>query len=134
MSYWLATLGVFVFSYLTGFSIGRFVFTLGLAMLVLGPFRHRSWIFWPPMAAVLAFLAGYLAVGPMYCTSTTSVVGTSTTSTASCDSLFGIVTYPGTNPPLLPGVVAGSALAVLTWLVVASVIWLRGRSEPTSAA
>jgi hypothetical protein len=129
MAYWLATLAVLVLSYVTGFSIGLFLLPVGLAMLVLGPFRHRPPIYWPPMAALLAFLAGYLAVAPLSCWATSDAGGTST---SGCSSLIGI-TYPAPNPPVLPGIFAGSVLAATTALVVASIIWWRERVRRTSA-
>lgn len=132
MIYWLVALALIFLSYPTGFSIGPFLFLVGLAMLVLGPFRHRPSIYWPPMAAMLAFLGGYLAVEPLFCSATTSDVGTSTTSTASCSSVIGI-TYAGTNAPRLPGVYAGVVLALITAVVVVSVIWWRGRLRRASA-
>jgi len=134
MTYWLATRALFVLSYLAGFSIGPFLLPVALAMLVLGPFRHRPLIYWPPMAAVLAFLVGYLAVAPLYCTRTTSVVGNSTASTSSCASLFGIITYPGTNPSVVPGVSTGATLAAVTVVIVVTIISWRRRPERASRA
>lgn len=67
MGYWVAALAVIVLGFLTGFSIGVLLLPIGLAMAVLGPFRHRPLIFWPPMAALLAFLVGFVAVAPLIC-------------------------------------------------------------------
>jgi hypothetical protein len=134
MTYWLATLAVFVLSYLTGFSIGFFLLPVALAMLILGPFRHWPSIYWPPMAALLAFVAAYLAVAPLYCTATTSVVGNSTTSTSSCASLVGIITYPETNPSVVPAVTTGASFAAVTAVIVATTIWWRGRLAHRSSS
>ena len=79
--------------YLTGFSIGLFLLLVGAAMLVLGPFRRRPLMYWPPMGAVLAFIPGYLAVAPVFCEARSEVGGPSTTV---CSSLIGI-TYAGTG-------------------------------------
>lgn len=131
MIYWLVALAIVVLSYLAGFSIGFLLLPVGLAMLVLGPFRHRPAIYWPPMSAVLAFIVGFLAVAPLYCSSTTFVSGSATSSTASCSSLIGI-TYAGTSAPRLPGVYAGAVLAALAALLVASGIWWVGRGAHSS--
>ena len=78
------------------------------------------------MAAVLAFIAGYLAVAPFYCGANGEVGGGSTTV---CSSLIGIQ-YTGTgiyNPSLLPGVYAGLVLAAISALLVAGMLWWRRR-------
>jgi hypothetical protein len=125
MAYWFATFTLLVLGFLTGFSIGPFLLLVALAMLVLGPFRRRPRIYWPPMAAVLGFLVGYLAVAPLYCTAS-SIGGADSTV---CSSLFGIK-YAGSdtyNPPLLPGLSAGLVLAAITGLTVAVIMWASAR-------
>ena len=122
MAYWVATLALIVLGFLTGFSIGVLLLPIGLAMAVLGPFRQRPLIFWPPMAAVLAFLVGYVAVAPLICAADG---GVGTGSTTLCSSLIGIG-YSGTgayNPSLLPAVLAGLALAALVGLLVLGFLW-----------
>ncbi len=126
MTYWLAVLVLFVVGYLTGFTIGPFLLLIGLAMLALGPFRHRPLIYWPPIAGVLAFIAGYLAVAPLYCEARSEADGVSTTV---CSSILGI-TYTGTgiyNPSLLPGAIAGLACAAIVATLVAGMLWRRGQ-------
>ncbi len=126
MSYWLSTLAVIVVGFLTGFSIGPFLLLIGFAMLVLGPFRRRPLIYWPPMAAACAFIVGCLAVAPFSCGAHAEAGGTSTTI---CSSLAGIQ-YTGVgiyNPSLLPGVYAGLALAALTALSVGAALWWRSK-------
>ncbi len=126
MTYWLAVLVLLVLGFLTGFSIGLFVLLVAVAMLVLGPFRHRPLIYWPPMAGVLAFILGYLAVAPLSCEARGEVGGASTTV---CSSLIGI-TYTGTgtyNPSLQPGLVAGLVAALTAALLVALLVWRTGR-------
>lgn len=126
MSYWLSTLALIVVGFLTGFSIGPLLLLIGFAMLVLGLFRGRPLIYWPPMAAACAFIVGYLAVAPFYCAADAEAGGTSTTT---CSSLAGIqYTGVGTyNPSLLPGVYAGLAVAVLTALLVGGTLWWRSK-------
>ncbi len=122
MAYWLAALAVLVVGFFTGFSIGTFIMPIGLAMLALGPFRHRPLIYWPPMAAVVAFIGGYLAVAPFFCAAHAEPGGVSSTV---CSSLIGIqYTGAGTyNPSVLPGVYAGLALAAITALLVGATMW-----------
>jgi hypothetical protein len=111
---------------LTGFSIGPFFLLIALAMIVLGPFRRRSLIFWPPMAGVFGFVVGSLVVAPFSCVATTIGLGDARSTTV-CSSLIGI-TYTGAgiqNPSLLPGICAGLLLAAITALTVAAVLWLR---------
>ncbi len=122
MTYWLVTFALIFFGFLAGFSIGPFLLPIGLAMLVLAPFRRRPLIYWPPMAAILGFNVGYLAVAPFICQATGAPDGSSATE---CSSIIGIH-YTGTgiyNPSLLPGVYAGLAIAVITAVVVAASIW-----------
>lgn len=124
MTYWLSTLALIVLGFITGFSIGPFLLLIGFAMLLLGPFRHRPLIYWPPMAAALAFIVGYLAVAPVSCASHAEAGAASITR---CWSLLGIH-YTGEgvyNPSLLPGMYAGLALAAITALLVGGTMWWR---------
>jgi hypothetical protein len=119
-----------VLGFLTGFSIGPFLLLFGFTMLLLGPFRHRPLIYWPPMAATVAFIVGYLAVAPLYCTARAAAgAGSGTT----CSSLIGI-DYTGVgiqNPSLLPAIYAGLALAAIAALFVGGALWSRRkRSSP----
>lgn len=127
MGYWLTTLAVIVLGVLTIFSVGELVLVLALAMVVLGPFRRRPRVYWPPMAAVIAFLVGYLAVAPLSCFATAVLPGE--VSPVVCSSLLG-VQYTGTtpyNPSSLPGVYAGVVLAAVAGPVVGLGLWFRGR-------
>ncbi len=126
MSYWRSTLALIVVGFLTGFSIGPFLLLIGFAMLVLGPFRSRPLIYWPPMAAAIGFIVGYLTVAPFYCAAHADAGGTSTTT---CSSLAGIQ-YTGVgiyNPSLLPGVYAGLGVALLTAFLVGGTLWWRSK-------
>jgi lysylphosphatidylglycerol synthetase-like protein (DUF2156 family) len=127
VGYWLATLALIAFGVLAIFSFGEFVLVLALAMVVLGPFRHRPAVFWPPMAAVIAFLVGYLAVAPLSCFATAVLPGE--VSPVVCSSLLG-VQYTGTTPygpSTLPGVYAGLVAAAAAGLLVGLGLWWRGR-------
>jgi hypothetical protein len=116
MAYWVATLALIVMGFLTCFSIGVLLLPIGLAMAVLGPFRHRPLIFWPLMTALLAFLAGYVAVAPLIC-----AADGGSGAGPPCSSLIGIW-YTSPNPSLLPAVFAGLALAAMVGVLVLAVI------------
>ena len=136
MGYWITTFGLIVFGFVGMLSIGRPFLLVGLALLLLSPLRTRPAAFWPPLAAVIAWNVGYLAIAPMTCTATQTVgVGSSGASESStvCSSLTGIV-YSGRgvyNPPLEPANQAALLLAVVTFvMVLAAVTWLRRSHRP----
>jgi hypothetical protein len=136
MGYWITTFGLIVFGFVGMLSIGRPLLLVGLALLLLSPLRRRPAAFWPPLAAVIAWNVGYLAIAPMSCTATQTIgVGSESAGEAItlCTSLTGIV-YSGRgvyNPPLGPANQAALMLAVVTFVIVlAAVTWLRGSREP----
>lgn len=126
MTYWVTTLLLVVFGFITGFSIGPPFLLLGLAMLVLGPVRRRPRVFWPALIGIVAFIAGVVAVIPLTCTATEAIGETSYTV---CTSLVG-PTWSGSglyNPPaeaselaLAVGLGAGAVTAIATfaWLTI----------------
>lgn len=129
MAYWLTAIAMLVLGFLTGYSVGPFLLLIGVAMLILGPFRRRPLVFWPPMAGVFAFIVGFLAVAPFWCGANAVEPGGS--STTVCSSLIGI-TYTGTgsyNPSLLPGVYAGLAFAAIAVSLAAGIMWWRHRQS-----
>jgi hypothetical protein len=118
MTYWLTILALIVLGVLTAFSFGWMILLVAAAMIVLGPFRRRPAIYWPAMAAVVAFVLGYVAVAPLSCFATAEPFGVD--SPVVCSSLLGIE-YTGTtpyNPSQLPGLYAGVVLAPIAALVV----------------
>jgi len=88
-------------------SIGMPFLLLGMTLALLGPYRHRPEVFWPPLIAILTLVVGFLLVAPVTCRGTeTSTV---------CDNLIGI-DYSGAgdyNPSLLPALFAGLGSAVV---------------------
>jgi hypothetical protein len=91
--------------------------------------RQRREQFLPPIAAVWGFVIGYLLVAPLVCTSTSfsSVGGAQQASRTTCDGL--LLHYSGEglyNPPLLPAVLAGLAVAALTAF---GLRWMLSRRE-----
>ena len=133
MGYWVASIGLIVFGFVASFSIGRPFLLLGLAMLVLGPLRRRPVLFWPPLAAVIAYNVGYWAVAPLSCTATEATTGG--TSMTTCSSLIGIG-YSGTgiyNPSLDVAAAAGLLLAAVAFVVVLAALVRQGRQPATAA-
>ncbi len=132
MGYWVGSLGLIAFGVIAMFSIGRPFLLVGLAMLILGPLRSRPVLFWPPLAAVIAYNVAYWAVAPLYCTATEAVGGTSTTT---CSSLIGIGSSGSGiyNPSLDPANQAGLLVAAIAFVVVfAGMLW-QGRRIRTAA-
>lgn len=132
MGYWIVTVALIAFGFLAALSIGQPFLMLGLAMLVLSPFRTRPLIFWPPLLAVVAYNLAYLAVAPFSCTEPTDLNGAPAATV--CSSLIGIQ-YTGDanyNPSLLPAIAVGLAVAAITALV--SFLVLRRRRSASRAA
>lgn len=127
MAYWALSLGLIVFGFLTGFSIGQPFLLVGVAMLLLGAFRHRPLVFWPPMLAVIAYNITYWAMAPLGCTWTIAGEGVGQTV---CTNLLGLP-YGGEgiyNPSLRPAVVAGLVVAAIVFVVTGmALLWLRRR-------
>ena len=125
MSYWITSLAFIAFGVVAMFSIGRPFAMVGLAMLVLGPLRRRPVLFWPPLAAVVAWNIAYMAIAPSTCTATQTIGAVNPSgglgeSTTVCTSLIGI-TYRGGgnfNPSLEPTNQAALLVVVGTFVVV----------------
>jgi len=125
MAYWIASLALIVFGFLEQFSVGQPFLMVGVAMLVLGPFRGHRLIFWPPLLAVIAYYVVYLVVVPFGCQASSDLSGTSSTV---CSSLLGIH-WAGTgiyNPSRTPAMVAGLLGAALTGVLTFVLLWWRG--------
>jgi hypothetical protein len=125
MAYWITSLALIGFGILGAASIGQPFFLVGLAMVLLGAFRGRPLIFWPPLLAVIAYNLAFLAVAPFYCTASSTVGRTATTV---CSSLIGL-RYTGEgiyNPSLMPAVWVGLTFAGLTAIaVLVFLLWKR---------
>jgi hypothetical protein len=108
-------------------SIGAPFLLTGLAMLVCFPWRRRRDILWPAIAGVWGFAGGYIFVAPRGCTGTSYprlVDATmSTAPTTTCNGVFfdysGGASY---NPPLLPAVLVGAAVAIALALGVRALL------------
>jgi hypothetical protein len=132
VTYWVLSLALLSFGVIAMFSVGRPFAMIGLTLLALGPVRKRPMLFWPPLAAVVAWNLGYLAIAPYSCTATQTIgVGAAPgdEGTTLCSSLVGI-TYSGRgvyNPSLEPANQVGLLLAALTFVVVLAAVRWRGR-------
>lgn len=126
MAYWALSLLLIGFGYLASFSIGQPFFLIGLAMLLLGVFRHRPLVFWPPMLAVIAYDIAYWAVAPLGCTSTITASGVGRTV---CSNLLGRP-YEGEgtyNPSLRPAMLTALIVAAVVYVVVLGTLYWRRR-------
>jgi hypothetical protein len=94
------------------FSIGAPLLFTGVAMLVVGRWRHRPAVAWPVLVGVWSFVLGYVLVAPLSC-STSAAPGDAGRTT--CSNVLGI-DYSGTdvyNPSLIPALMAGLAAAAV---------------------
>jgi hypothetical protein len=134
VAYWALSLILVVFGFITGFTIGQPLLLIGLAMLLLGAFRHRPLVFWPAMLAVIAYNITYWAIAPLGCMWTITSDGVGRTV---CSNLLGLP-YQGEgiyNPSLRPAVAAGLVVAVAVYLIAfVTLLWRRGRQADVSAA
>jgi hypothetical protein len=133
VAYWAASIALIVFGSLAGFSIGQPFFLVGLAMFLLGAFRHRPLVFWPPLLAVIAYDVVYWALAPFGCSITIDAAGADQ---ASCTSLAGL-RYVGDGdgfPSLTPAVTAALLGALLTYVLSFGAIWVSRRSRTPSSA
>ncbi len=118
MGYWFFSLAVLLLGFLTGFSIGVFILPIGLALVVLGPVRHRPRVYWPVLMAVVGFVVGYLLFVPLTCTATTAIPGGDGATV--CQSILGPeyrsvgVSEPPTDLARLAGAIAAAIVAVVT--------------------
>lgn len=130
--YWIVSLGLVVFGVIAALSIGQPFLMVGLTMIALRPLRSRPVLFWPPLAAVIAWNVGFFAIAPLQCTATQAVgVGSELggASTTVCSSLIGI-TYVGRgiyNPPLEPANHAALLVAATAFSVALAVALMLGR-------
>ena len=139
MTYWVVAGALTVFGFITGLSIGQPFLLLGLVLFGLGPVRHRTLAFWPPVLGVIAFDVVYLVIAPFSCTSgfLLDSNGAGTATATVCSSLIGL-RYGGEgieNPSLLPAIVAalvaGVLVGLLTFVLLRS---RRGPGAPTGAS
>lgn len=122
IGYWVLAAVLVAFGYLALFSIGAPFVLTGLAMIVVGRWRRNPAVVWPALIGVWAFVVGYVLVAPLGCTTSggpaPALRGASSSPALShtvCTNILGI-DYSGTgiyNPSLIPGLLAGLAVAIL---------------------
>jgi hypothetical protein len=135
--YWVVAVALTAFGFLALLSIGAPFLLLGVALMLMYPFRRRPKLFWPVVAGVLTFSIVFLLAAPFEC----EREGVSSTEGVeqehgTCSSFIGI-DYEGVGdwdpsfiPALVGGLAAGGIAAGATWLVVAR----RTSATPTSSA
>ncbi len=137
VGYWVLAVVFLAVGSVAIFSVGVPFFLTGVVMLVVGRWRRNRAVLWPALVAVWAFVAGYVLVAPLGCTSSsealTSLPGVFSSPEPShtvCTNILGI-DYSGTgvyNPSLLPGLLAGLAAALIA-AVLTRILLRRGRSR-----
>ena len=111
--YWAGAGVLVVVGYLAIFSIGAPLLLTGIAMLVVGRWRHRPVVVWPVLVGVWSFVLGYVLVAPLGCSTSAALPGEAARTT--CSNVLGI-DYSGTaayNPSLFPALMAGLAAAAI---------------------
>jgi hypothetical protein len=131
-AYWALVVVLIAFGVVTIFSIGAPFLLLGLMFAVLSPWRDRPGVIWAGFGVVFGFVLGYVLVAPLSCHSSTflEIDGSVREATVRCTNLLGIP-YEGTgnyNPSLLPGFLAGIALAV----IASATAWVLTRKRSPS--
>jgi hypothetical protein len=120
--YWSGAVVLVVVGFLAIFSIGAPLLLTGVAMLVLGRWRHRPAVVWPVLVGLWSFVLGYVLVVPLDCS--TSATPPGEVGRTTCSNVLGI-DYSGTgvyNPSLLPALMAGLAAAVIGVVVTRQII------------
>lgn len=128
--YVAGALALTVFGFLAGYSLGPGLFLLGVVLLTLTPVRRRAVLFWPPVAASVAWVLAWYASAPLRCTVTEATGGGE--ATLSCASLLG-VTSPDPAAMMGAAVSFAGAAAVTTFLVVLVVMLVRSRTPAKPA-
>ena len=132
-SYWALVAALCLFGIVGMFSIGMPFLILGITLAVVAPWRTQPAVLWPAVAAVVAFVAGFILVTPLGCSTSASSASSVSTDlpdqTTTCTNVLGI-DYSGQglyNPSLLPALLAGLALSVLAAATVRVMLKRRDR-------
>jgi len=127
--YWVVTLALLVFGLVGIFSVGAPFLLVGLALLVLAPWREQPLVLWPGIAAVSGFVVVFVLVAPLGCTKSISLRGVPgdqsvSTGRTECGNALGIdysggPNYePGYTAPLAGGTAGALAAGIGTWLTI----------------
>jgi hypothetical protein len=120
---------VIIFGFLGILSIGVPFLVLGIALVVLSPYRARPVIFWPPLVVIVVFFVAFILTAPLYCSVSSGPLlpgGSTGVVAESCSSIL----LPDTSGPA-PSVwryvvIAGAAGAVGG---VVARLWLKNRQQ-----
>lgn len=130
-AYLALAIALCVFGFFGLLSIGAPFLLTGVPMLIVYPWRSRRSVLWPTLASVWALSATYVLVAPLGCSSSgsaPSLPGSAPSSTSggvtSCANLLGIDYSGGAsyNPPLLPALLAGIAVAIVVALALRALL------------
>ena len=72
LSYWLIVAALILLGYVTGFSIGPFLWFIAVGMIVLSPFRSKPRVFRSGIGLFAGFLIGYTLIAPWSCSQSES--------------------------------------------------------------
>ena len=139
--YWVLVAVLLGFGFVAMFSIGMPFLLVGVTLVVLWPVRHRAAVFWPALAAVGAFILGFVLLAPLGCTSsavaTYGSAGTiASPSVTTCSNILRLP-YHGTgvyNPSLLPALMGAITAGLLTWTGCRLLARRRRPGVPSNAA
>ena len=129
--YWVLVFVLCVFGIVGIFSIGMPFLLLGLTLAVVAPWRRQPEVLWPAVTAVVAFVAGFILVAPLGCSTSPSSASSPSaassdlpTQTTTCTNVLGIdYSGPGLyNPSQWPALLAGLALCALAATAVRVVL------------
>ena len=122
--YWALVFALCVFGIVGIFSIGMPFLLLGLTLAVVAPWRSQPAVLWPAVTAVVAFVAGFILVTPLGCSTSPSSPSSAPSDlpaqTTTCTNVLGI-DYSGQglyNPSQWPALLAGLALSALAAVTV----------------
>ena len=117
--YWALVVVLCLFGIVGIFSIGMPFLLLGLTLAMVAPWRSQPEVLWPAVTAVVAFVAGFILVTPLGCSTSASSPSSAPsdlpTQTTTCANVLGI-DYSGQglyNPSQWPALLAGLALSAL---------------------
>ena len=120
--YWVLVLVLCLFGIVGIFSIGMPFLLLGLTLAVVAPWRRQPEVLWPAVTAVVAFVAGFILVTPLGCS--TSPSSDFSVQHTTCTNVLGI-DYSGQglyNPSQWPALLAGLALSGLAAATVRAIV------------
>jgi hypothetical protein len=124
--YIILAVGLFLFGVAGVLSIGMPFLLTGLVMLLLLPWRRRGDILWPSIASIWGLTLGYVLVAPLSCSTSVAPSGSVLPmgdSATTCNGL--LFDYSGSssyNPPLLPALLVGVAVALAAWIAVKALV------------